>query len=108
MPSARTVHCEYDAIGNRSVMIDPDGGRRTYTYDGASRLSSLVDPWGERTTFQYDALGRATLLEQANGTRATYTYDLAGNEILDATVRLGDPNALRQITLEDIALSRSA
>ena len=41
MPGAKAVHYEYDAIGNRSLMIDPEGGRTTYSYDAASRLSSL-------------------------------------------------------------------
>ena len=41
MPSARTVHYEYDALGNRSVLVDPHGGRTTYAHDAASRLTGL-------------------------------------------------------------------
>jgi uncharacterized protein YuzE len=33
---------------------------------------------------------------------------LAGLEVLDVVARLGDPNPFRQITLEDIALTRPA
>ncbi|HEY6764423.1 MAG TPA: DUF2283 domain-containing protein [Candidatus Sulfotelmatobacter sp.] len=31
---------------------------------------------------------------------------LAGIEVLDAVKRLGDPNAFKQVTLEDVAIAR--
>jgi uncharacterized protein YuzE len=33
--------------------------------------------------------------------------NLAGIEILDAIMRLGDPHAFRQVTLENLALTKS-
>jgi uncharacterized protein YuzE len=43
----------------------------------------------------------------AEGIAADYDADgnLAGIEILDAIKRLGDPQAFRQVTLENLALS---
>ncbi|MCA8990770.1 MAG: RHS repeat-associated core domain-containing protein [Planctomycetaceae bacterium] len=73
----KRVQYRYDSVGNRSLMIDPDGGRTTYAYDALSRLTSLVNPQGERTTYAYDAAGRRTVKKLANGTRASFTYDAA-------------------------------
>ena len=44
----------------------------------------------------------------AEGIAADYDADgrLAGIEILDAVKRLGDPQAFKQVILEDIALGR--
>lgn len=43
----------------------------------------------------------------AEGIAVDYSADgsIAGIEILDASARFGDPNVLRRIVLEDIALS---
>jgi len=70
-----TIRYEYDMAGNRTKMIDPDGGETTYVYDGNNRLVQLTNPLGETTLFTYDPAGR--LLEQRNhnGTYSTYQYD---------------------------------
>ena len=34
---AKTVTYSCDAVGNRAVLLDPDGGRTTYTYDEVNR-----------------------------------------------------------------------
>ena len=46
----------------------------------------------------------------ADGVALDYSADgsIAGIEILDATKRFGDPNVLRRVVLEDIALARPA
>ncbi|WP_417850311.1 RHS repeat domain-containing protein [Thalassoglobus sp.] len=73
----KTISYRYDANRNRTLMIDPDGGRTTYSYDALNRISSLINPQGERTTYAYDAKGRRTVKKLANGTRASFTYDAA-------------------------------
>ncbi|TWT43071.1 tRNA3(Ser)-specific nuclease WapA precursor [Thalassoglobus neptunius] len=75
--SKKTISYQYDSAGNRSLMIDPNGGRTTYSYDALNRISSLINPQGERTTYAYDAAGRRTVKKLANGTRASFTYDAA-------------------------------
>jgi uncharacterized protein YuzE len=42
------------------------------------------------------------------GIAADYDADglLAGIEVLDAVKRLGDPNAFKRVTLEDVAIAR--
>ncbi|WP_417847936.1 hypothetical protein [Thalassoglobus sp.] len=59
-------------------MIDPDGGRVTYSYDDVNRLNLLVNAQAARTSFAYDARGGRTVKKLANGTRASYTYDATG------------------------------
>jgi len=75
----KTVSYRYDSRGNRSALIDHDGGRTSYTYDVMNRLTAIINPQGERTTYSYDAAGRRTVKKLANGTRASFTYDAAGN-----------------------------
>ncbi len=77
--SKKRIQYRYDAVGNRSLMIDPDGGRTTYSYDSLKRIKSLINPQGERTSYSYDADGRRTVKKLANGTRASFTYDDASN-----------------------------
>ena len=59
-------------------MLDPDGGRFTYSYDSAGRTQYLVNPLSERTTYGYDAAGQTLLQLSANTTRASFTYNAAG------------------------------
>ncbi len=77
--SKKRIQYQYDAVGNRSLMIDPDGGRFSYSYDSLNRIKTVENPQAERTTFSYDANGRRTLKLLANGTRASFTYDAASN-----------------------------
>jgi len=53
--SIKRVQYRHDAVGNRTLMIDPDGGRFTYAYDSLKRISHQINPQGERTTYAYDA-----------------------------------------------------
>lgn len=79
--ATKTIRYEYDTVGNRKLMVDPDGGRFTYAYDSLNRISHLENPQAERTTFAYDVNGRRTLKLLANGTRASFIYDDADNLI---------------------------
>ena len=44
---AKTIRYEYDIRGNRSLMVDPDGGRFTYAYNPLNQLSHQVNPQGD-------------------------------------------------------------
>ena len=65
-PASKTITYNYDANSNRSLMIDPDGGRFTYAYDNRSALKTLKNPQNDLTTFSYDANGQRTLKKLSN------------------------------------------
>lgn len=77
----------YDAASQRTTLIDPDGGVRTYTYDLDSRLETYTDPQNRKATYQYDAGGRETTIILGSGTRRRTTYDAASQvvSIIDQT-----------------------
>jgi RHS repeat-associated protein len=74
---ARQVAYAYDAVGNRAVMTDPDGGKTLYTYDALNRLTALQDPQTNTWTFGYDAANRMTSMLMPNGIQCLYQYDTA-------------------------------
>jgi YD repeat-containing protein len=53
LPGGYVLTMTYDSVGNREVLINPDGGRCTYVYDSLNRISSVKDPDGNLSTFQY-------------------------------------------------------
>ena len=55
MPTKKRIQYRYTITGQRSALIDPDGGRFTYTYDSVKRLTQVINPQGERTSYSYDA-----------------------------------------------------
>ena len=69
---------EYDQNGNRTLMVDPSGGRFTYQYDELDRLKSMHVPTGQRYTQQYDADSRRTTLLLGLGSKREYRYDSVG------------------------------
>lgn len=71
------IRYEYDRAGNRTKMIDPNGGETLYSYDGNNRLTSILNPAGELTEFSYDDGGRLREQRNHNGTYTTYAYDIA-------------------------------
>jgi len=77
-PPGKAITYSYDAVGNRSVMVDSDWGRTTYSYDSRNVLNWLVNPRSERTTWVYNAIGRVTTMTHGNTSLAETDYDAAG------------------------------
>lgn len=89
-----TVTYDYDAAGNRTRLIHPDGGKTiSYRYDEANRLAALTDWNGRNVSFKYDPLGRRTALRFPNGASAHYGYD-AANRLLSLTHQTSSGNIL--------------
>ncbi|MDH4098986.1 MAG: FG-GAP-like repeat-containing protein [Nitrospirota bacterium] len=67
----------YDTLGRKTSMNDPDMGSWTYAYDANGNLTTQTDAKGQTITFAYDALNRITLKDYpaGAGTDAVYTYD---------------------------------
>lgn len=90
-PGALRTTMAYDAVGNRTTLIDPEGGVFTYTYDNVNRLSTLINPDSKTVTAQYDAAGRRTTLLLGLGSKRKYSYDAANR--LTTQIELNASNA---------------
>ncbi|MCP3893123.1 MAG: hypothetical protein GY706_00615, partial [Bacteroides sp.] len=67
---------EYDSLGRKWKLEDPDTGITKYTYDANGNLKTQVDANGNTITFTYDDLNRVTLKDYSDDTPdVTYTYD---------------------------------
>ncbi len=74
----RTVGYEYNAIGEKTKLVYPDGRVAAYTYDTEGKLSGISGN-GEETTYSYDELGRLSLKLLPNGVSTEYSYLPGGN-----------------------------
>ncbi len=80
----KSIRYEYDKAGNRTKMIDPNGGVTNYTWDLNNRLVQITNPRNESTRFTYNNAGRLLQQQHFNGTLSIYTYDRA-NRLLSLT-----------------------
>jgi RHS repeat-associated protein len=73
----------YDSLGTKTNMIDPDMGTWWYQYDAARRMTQQIDAKGQKLTFTYsDPIGRLTskqIYDSGGMLVATisYTYDVS-------------------------------
>jgi len=74
---AKTISYEYDKLGNRTRMVDAEGGETIYTYDDAGRVETLRDPMLRTYSYHYDLGSRPTALDLPGGGRIDFGYDLA-------------------------------
>ncbi len=74
----KSITYEYDRVGKRAAMIDPENGQTVYTYDAAGQLTKITDPFGNWAVYSYDAAGRRTAISYSNGTSVSYSYDASG------------------------------
>ncbi len=97
----------YDALGRRTLLIDPDTGYSAFTaYDDGGNLLTRVDALGI-TTWSYDALGRP-LTRTAGSDEVRFSYDTAarGKGLLATrldeagTLRVWSYDALGRVTAE--------
>ena len=72
----------YNATGNRTLLVDPDGGRYTSSYDSLNRQYVQIDAGNRAFTMLYDAMGRAVTLTFANSAQQIRAYDRNGCETL--------------------------
>ena len=66
----------YDALGRKTAMSDPDLGAWSYAYDRVGNLTARTDARGVTTTFGYDALNRKVLVDYPRDPDVSYAYDL--------------------------------
>lgn len=78
LPGGYTLTMAYDAVGQRSSLVDPDSGIFSYGYDPTGRSAWVQEPEGGFITLQYDGAGKRTRLFDASGTSREYGYDCDG------------------------------
>ena len=67
----------YDAIGNRTNLVYPDGKAVTDTYDAANRLITVTDWSNQATGYIYDKANRLITVTLPNTVTTVYAYDNA-------------------------------
>ena len=96
----RTEHPEgitrfgYDANGNHTNLIDPNGNITTFIYDLNNRLAGKTYADGRGDSFSYDHAGLLTNRSNARGITTTYTYDTNHN-LLTTSYSDGTPGVAR-------------
>ena len=85
------VTMQYDALGNRIRLVDPDYGTVNSLYDAFGQLRWTVSPKGDTTAFEYDGLGRTiarTEIDHNDNTRVMthwyYNDDTGKKGLLDS------------------------
>lgn len=68
----------YDAAGNRTRLIYPDGRVATSGYNGANQPTSIRDWSGGLTTLAYDGHGRLITTTLPSGVTSVHRYDRSG------------------------------
>jgi len=68
----------YDSLGRKTSMVDPDMGTWEYTYDDNGNLKTQTDNKGQVIQFDYDELNRLTQKLTPDETVA-YAYDTGTN-----------------------------
>lgn len=65
----------YDSLGRKTSMSDPDMGNWKYTYDLVGNLTSQSDAKNIATLMKYDPLNRKTLVNYPNSQDISFIYD---------------------------------
>ena len=71
-----TTTVDYDGLGRRSRVDDPDAGDRTMAYDPFGRIKEIVSPEAGPETIAYDAIGRPMTRTNSDGV-IRFTWDAA-------------------------------
>ncbi len=64
----------YNAVGRKTLKLDPRGEQITYVFDAAGRESGRLYSDGSRVTTTYDPVGNRLVVADSTG-RYTRTYD---------------------------------
>src|SRR5204863_1059392 len=87
---------EYDALGRRTKLTDPDTGVRQTFYSGFGEVRQTIDAIPSTATYIRDDLGRVTEKQDGDGT-TTFTWDTHGKGLLASTK---SPSTLGEVEKE--------
>ncbi len=74
-PFDRALQYAYDAAGNRTGMVYPDGNRVGYTYTPNNWMKTVKDAKDFLTQYERDKVGNITHIANPNDTETDLTYD---------------------------------
>ena len=80
-PEGHTTRYAYDTQGNLLTKTDPTGAVWRYTYDTAGRMIASMDPLDHETRYVYDAVGRKVREIDPKGNETLFAYDENGNMV---------------------------
>ena len=85
-----TTFAEFDAFGNATKVIGPEGTTTTNAYDARGRVTSTTDTTGRRIDYEYDALDRVVRVTRSTwapptDVRTTVSTFLPGGQALTVT-----------------------
>jgi len=73
--TGKSIHREYDKVGNIVRRTGYEGDVTTFTYDSANRLVAMSNPDYLSATYHYDGAGRLLNRTFSNGARTDFSYD---------------------------------
>jgi uncharacterized protein (TIGR02594 family) len=85
----------YDVRGQLRSRTDPEGNRSTYQYDGRGRRTVVDDPDLGRREFVWDATGNLVRRRNPDGNVIVHTFDLAGRPLTEDWNNNGTPEVRR-------------
>lgn len=86
------IMMDYDALGNQSLLFDPNYGSITYEYNAFNELTKQMSPKMDEIEFVYDALGR--IVERTETNKKSSTKEVTQWHY---GVQQGERNLLMQI-----------
>jgi len=85
----------YDAAGRLLSRTDPEGNIARYAYDGAGQRTLVDDPDLGKRTLVYDDTGNLVERDNPDGNTLKYTFDLAGRSLTEDWDGDGTPEVVR-------------
>ena len=77
-PLDNTSYYHFDAVGNRTILIDARANASYFLYDAADQQTAATDPLARTTYFAYDAGGNLAAQTNPRGYATTFGYDALG------------------------------
>jgi YD repeat-containing protein len=92
--SAARIVTQFNAFGDKILVIDGNHQQTTYQYDAKGQLVHIESPEHATTDYVYDANGQVILQAHSGKLQIRYTYDAAGHVLR----KIVDPDGLNQVT----------
>ena len=86
---SRVLQVSYDAAGNRTGMVYPDGNQVAYEYSPNNWLSAARVPEDNRTDYTRNKVGKLTRIANPNSTVTDIVYDKVYRTLSQSNLQIG-------------------